>query len=81
MIQYSAAQALGAPLQSCSSPECLPTRRPLPQPRSEAVWCNFTLGDTLLATRRLEPLEWQGGLPNAAALPPPAQMIDADRWV
>lgn len=57
-----------------SAPKCTSCAR-----RSDAFWCNFTLGDTLLATRRLDPLEWQGALPSASALQPPVQQIDADR--
>ncbi|KAI8470865.1 MAG: hypothetical protein J3K34DRAFT_521044 [Monoraphidium minutum] len=47
--------------------------------RSDEFFANFTLGDALLATRRLAPLEWQGYLPAAPSLQPPAQQVDADR--
>ncbi|KIY92478.1 hypothetical protein MNEG_15485 [Monoraphidium neglectum] len=46
---------------------------------SDEFWCNFTLGDTLLASQRLQALDWQGALPSAESLQPPTQPVDADR--
>lgn len=46
---------------------------------TEEFWCNFTLGESLLASRRVAPLQWRGDQPGASALQPGTQMIDADR--
>jgi hypothetical protein len=48
-------------------------------PRSAEFWVNFTLGTTLLASRRVDPVQWQGDLPGAEGLQPPAQPVDTER--
>jgi len=48
-------------------------------PGFDDYFANFTLGTTLLASRRLDAVLWQGELPGAGALQPPAQLVDTDR--
>lgn len=48
-------------------------------PGSGQFWANFTLGGSLLASKRLEPVAWQGELPAGAPLAPPVQQVDTAR--